>query len=807
LELTVLLPTLDEGAHLAQVLADVSAAASRLTGSFEVLVVDGGSRDQTVAVASGAGARVLRQRGRGYGQAIREGLDAARGQWILAMDADGSHPVRYFEELWTRREGCDLVIASRFVPGGGGRMLWYRYALSWLLNLVTRRWLDWPIRDSSSGLRLYRRAAAAGLPLAAEDFSVQQEVLALILEKGGRVAETPFFYESRLSGESKADVLLLARRYLGMLSRLRRLRGGWAGPQALAGVLALGLATGLWGITWGLPGPARLRAFPDSLRPTPEVAQKFADAWSRLYEDIRRSHRDMSSEEPVTYVKGVEEIAPGWEFPPGKLLNSYRSLLLQSENPDEKKSFIILSQMRPWKLDFEPLYVSYGGAFIYPLGAFLGALSLGGAVHLTHDLRPYLLHPEEMGRLYLCGRLFILVFHLASLWVLYDMGRRLSGRGAGFFAAAFFSLCPLIVVNSHILKPHPYATFWCLAAARYALKAAEGGFRRDYLLGGACCGAAAGANLTFTGFAVMVPLAWLWRRASQRTQAREGLWVAGALALAVGLCVCANPYLLARFGDYAWEMRYAHQGHGWSLSSAAAVLGKLASDGMGPGLLLASVFGLLLAFFRGPQAWRFMGLLFIVTGFILWAFLNQFAGGFSGFARYYYPMVGLACLLAANFAMNAPMPRALRWIALLAVLSDAGLRTFVYLENMSLDCGPNATARAAADWIDAHVPSGASVGLTRYPEPAHTPPFRYDRYRLVVFETPQLLAETRLPDYLVFDSEAVSAMDKWVKNRYDAAQIFLPGRTGWARLQDESFFANAPFFAYKRKTDRPRLGL
>jgi hypothetical protein len=69
------------------------------------------------------------------------------------------------------------------------------------------------------------------LPLAAEDFSVQQEVLALILEKGGRIAEIPFFYEPRLSGKSKADIVLLARRYLGMLVRLRRLRNGTKRPE------------------------------------------------------------------------------------------------------------------------------------------------------------------------------------------------------------------------------------------------------------------------------------------------------------------------------------------------------------------------------------------------------------------------------------------------------------------------------------------------------------------------------------------------------------------------------------------------
>ena len=99
LELTVLLTTLDEGGHLAGLLAEVRAAAAELTAAFELLVVDGGSRDQTVAAAEAAGARVARQRGRGYGAALREGLQLARGRWVLCMDADGSHPTLLSEGL------------------------------------------------------------------------------------------------------------------------------------------------------------------------------------------------------------------------------------------------------------------------------------------------------------------------------------------------------------------------------------------------------------------------------------------------------------------------------------------------------------------------------------------------------------------------------------------------------------------------------------------------------------------------------------------------------------------------------------
>ncbi|MCX5797435.1 MAG: glycosyltransferase [Elusimicrobia bacterium] len=797
LELTVLLPTLDEGAHLAKVLADVNAAASRLTGSFEVLVVDGGSRDDTVAAACAAGARVLRQRGRGYGQALREGLDAARGGWILSMDADGSHPVRYFGELWARREGCDLVIASRFVPGGGGRMPWHRFALSWLLNSVTRRVLDWPIRDSSSGLRLYRREAAAGLPLAAEDFSVQQEALALILAKGGRVAELPFFYEPRLSGESKADVPLLARRYLGMLARLRRARGGWTGPAALAGALALGLAVGLWGIGWGLPGPQRWRAFPEAMRSDPDTARKLKESWQSLYQGIERTHQEVKGEEPVTRVQGVEEVPPGWTWPPDKLVNSYRSLLVRSENPDEQKAYTVLARMRPWRLELEPLYLQYGGSFVYPLGAFLEAAALLRAARVVPDLGHYLLHPEDMGRLFLLGRLFVLLFQVASLWVLFDLGRRLSGPWTGFCAAALFCLSPLVASQTHIVKPHPYAAFWALAAMRYWFRVYEDGRRPDALWGGLCLGMAAGANSSLLLLSVLPLLVRFMRRGSPGAGRRE-LWdVFLSLSAAGGVYAATNPYILLATKDFLWETTVypAHvRDFGGNLAS---LLGPWAVGGLGSVLYAAAAMALLIALVRPEPRRRILALMFVVGFGVLWLFIARFWGfAGPGMVRFFYPFWGLACLLAADLICAAKIPGWIRVLLLAAAFADSGLRSWVYLQNFHLDAGPYSTRLQAADWIDAHIPAGASIGLTRYPQPAHTPPFRYDRYRLVIFERPEFLKLGQRPEYLVTD--AGNRPELAPLTEYRMIQAFESYRLAWVGVDDTNF-ANISFFIYGRR--------
>jgi hypothetical protein len=790
LELTVLLPALDEGGHLSEVLSEVRGAAARLTPDFEVLVVDGGSRDGTVAAAEAAGARVLRQRGRGYGQAVREGLDAARGGWILAMDADGSHPVRYFRELWARREGCALVIASRFVPGGASRMSWGRYALSRLLNAVTRRVLGWHVRDASSGLRLYRREAAAGLPLKSEDFSVQQEVLAHILARGGRVVEIPFRYEPRLSGESKADVALLARRYLGMLVRLRGMRAGWSGPAALAAALALGLAAGLMGISWGLPGPQRWRAFPEAMRKDPDSALRLKESWQRLYEGIEKTHREVKGEEPVTRVQGVEEIRPGWTWPPDKLVNSYRSLLVRSENPDEQKLFVILSRMRPWRLEFQPLYLHYGGGFIYPLGAFLAGAKLLGAAHLVPDLAHYLLHPEDMARLYLLGRLFVLLFGLGALWVLYDLGRRLSGPLTGFCAAAFYTLCPFFVAQSHTGKPHPYSAFWVLAAVRFLFLAFEGGRRRQSMLAGLCLGMAAGANSSFACLAFLPLLAWLLRR-----KERPGGWRDALLAMAAagGVYAATNPYVFIATRDYLWETTVYPGGVRDFSGNILSLLGVWSWAGLGSGLYLVFAAGFFAALFRADPRRRMLGVV-LASGFgVLWLFLARFWGFLDAAGlRFFMPFYALAGLLAADFICSIKSPRWLRFAVLAAVFADCGLRSWVYLRNFQLDAGPHSTREQAADWIEANIPAGATVGLPRYPQPAHTPPFRYDRYHLVIFERPEFLKPGKLPEFLVADA---ANLPRALLPRYQPLREFSSYRLAWAEAAAEHF-PNASFFVY-----------
>lgn len=793
-ELSIVLPALDESDGLKVLLPRLKAVFQTLGVRGEILVVDGGSKDDTVAVARAHGAVAMRQKARGFGSALREGIAAARAPWVAVLDADGSHAPEDLLRFWARRGDAELIVGSRYCRGGSADMDLTRQILSRSLNTVCRRVLELPVRESSSGFRLYNRAAAVAVDSHATDFSVQQDLMVGILANGGRVIELPIHYAPRVGGVSKANAWKLLPAYIRLLLRLKQKRGGWRVEAGLFATLAVALVTGLTGITGGLPGTARLRALPQPLRGSPEFAARLADAWRTLYAEIDRSHAELRAEEPRTSVVGRVEVPAGWTFPPDALLNSARSLLTQSINPDEKKSFIILGRMRPWKLDFEPLYAQYGGAFVYPLGAALAAAHVLHLARLTPDLAHYLTAPGDMARLYLLGRLYVLLFHLGTVFLLFELGRILSGRRTGAAAALLWALAPVAVINSHVLKPHPVSAFWFVAAAYCAVRAVEEGRWVDQLLCGLAAGLAAGGNLA-AAYAVGLPvLARLLRR--------EGswAWALGGAAAGAGVAVLANPYLVFAPRDFAWELTVFSPSHfGFTSAGLAGFFGRVVPAGLGVALSSLAAIALVRALFVGGPR-RLIALVVLGGGVLVLGRFPEFAGMISSL-RLHYAGAALAVVLAADFLASLPRPAAVLLAA--AALLDAGARGGVYLENLRREAGPSSTRTLAADWIDANIPAGAEVGLWRYPEPAHTPPFRWDRVKLVVLEKPAEAAGHE-PEWFVGDSREVSGLQAALPGRYEAVQVF-PAAAPFGRApEDDSFFANADMTVYRRRAAAAR---
>jgi dolichol-phosphate mannosyltransferase len=172
MDLSIILPVLNERANLAELIPRLSALMHRERLSFEILVIDGGSTDGTQETATALGGRVIAEQRRGYAGALETGFGEARGDYVLTLDADLSHEPDFVAKLWRARDQADIVIASRYTRGGVAYADFLRRFLSGVLNLAMRRILSMPVRDMSSGFRLYRRAALQGLELEGRNFEV-----------------------------------------------------------------------------------------------------------------------------------------------------------------------------------------------------------------------------------------------------------------------------------------------------------------------------------------------------------------------------------------------------------------------------------------------------------------------------------------------------------------------------------------------------------------------------------------------------------------------------------------------------------
>ncbi|MGO9831796.1 MAG: polyprenol monophosphomannose synthase [Myxococcaceae bacterium] len=209
----VCIPTYNERDNLEGIVRAVLAADRRV----EVLVVDDNSPDGTGALADALAAQegrvhvLHREKKEGLGRAYLAAFGWALQrpyQYILEMDADFSHPPRYLPGLLDRAEaGADLVLGSRYVPGGGtvnwGRM---RRLISQGGSLYARSVLGLPVRDLTGGFKCFRRRVLESFDFQAvhsTGYAFQIELTYRAYKNGFRVEEMPIVFEDRRVGQSK----------------------------------------------------------------------------------------------------------------------------------------------------------------------------------------------------------------------------------------------------------------------------------------------------------------------------------------------------------------------------------------------------------------------------------------------------------------------------------------------------------------------------------------------------------------------------------------------------------------------------
>jgi hypothetical protein len=194
LELTILMPCLNEAETISTCVAKAKSFLARAGIAGEVLIADNGSSDGSVALAQRDGARVIAVAERGYGAALRAGVAAARGRFVVMGDADDSYDFSDLDPFIAKlREGCDLVIGNRFAGGiaPGAMPFLHRYLGNPVLSFIGRAFFHAKIGDFHCGLRGFRRDAILGLDLRSSGMELASEMVVRAAMVNLTIAEVP----------------------------------------------------------------------------------------------------------------------------------------------------------------------------------------------------------------------------------------------------------------------------------------------------------------------------------------------------------------------------------------------------------------------------------------------------------------------------------------------------------------------------------------------------------------------------------------------------------------------------------------
>ena len=194
LELTILMPCLNEAETIGRCVAKARAFLARSGVIGEVVVADNGSTDGSQAIAEANGARVVGIPQKGYGSALIGGIRAARGAYVIMGDSDDSYDFAALEPFIEKlREGYQLVMGNRFKGGirPGAMPALHRYLGNPILSAVGRLFFRSPCGDFHCGLRGFHRGAILGLDLQAPGMEFASEMVVKATINKLRITDVP----------------------------------------------------------------------------------------------------------------------------------------------------------------------------------------------------------------------------------------------------------------------------------------------------------------------------------------------------------------------------------------------------------------------------------------------------------------------------------------------------------------------------------------------------------------------------------------------------------------------------------------
>lgn len=396
---------------------------------------------------------------------------------------------------------------------------------------------------------------------------------------------------------------------------------------------------------------------------------------------------------------------------------------LYSVEADEPVNIIALARIKPAALQFNPGFYEYGGAYLYPLGAWYFALSKLGVIHVA-PLSEMLKQPQDMDRVWIAGRAFVLIAFALSAILFFLALTELAPGTVALSGLIIYLLCPGSIVFSQMMKPHWYALLWVNVAILVLVRA----FGRKRLtltaeLGlAACIGLAVGSALTFSIFAVLVWGALIWLVANGAIDIKPLIRVP---LVAILVFIATNPYYVLD-----WHAVEAERIAAASWFHPAANFGVFATffrtsllSGFGAIFVVVTSAVAVWRLIAGPAPARLSAIAILIPPLltaVLTAKLITWTVNFR-YMSYELPLL-LVFLAAWPWPFRVP---AMLVCALLTAVQAAPMKLAYFDENSA----NHSTRLTAAAWIDRNIPKTDSICVPNPSlAPYSVPPFRFDLY-------------------------------------------------------------------------------
>lgn len=229
MKLSILLPAYNEAENLETLIPQIKENIEKNKEiEYEILIVDSMEKlDNTEEICKENNVKYFRRRnGNNYGDAIRTGIQEAQNDYLLIMDADGSHSPKELLKLIENCEDYDLTIGSRYTKNGKTENSMILIAMSWLVNIAYRLFLRIKVKDISNSLRVYRTKDVKDIELESDNFDIVEEILIklCLMNKEYKIREVPITFEKRKQGKSKRKLGKFILSYIKTMTKLVKIR-------------------------------------------------------------------------------------------------------------------------------------------------------------------------------------------------------------------------------------------------------------------------------------------------------------------------------------------------------------------------------------------------------------------------------------------------------------------------------------------------------------------------------------------------------------------------------------------------------